>query len=81
MLDEVVEWPKPAARPKWIPAQEYANLHEALTVRELRYSVGRPGFRTRATTLATTLLNAEVHPPDAVAELDATRRWRVELQL
>lgn len=79
-LDQLVEWIKPAARPEWMTAQEYANLPETLTVRELRYQVGRPGFRTREVTLVATLLDAELYPLHALAELYATR-WRVELYL
>jgi hypothetical protein len=79
-LDQIVEWIKPVARPEWMTAQEYANLPETLTVRELRYQVGRPGFRTREVTLVTTLLDAELYPLDALAKLYATR-WRVELYL
>ena len=80
VLDQIVEWFKPAARPEWMSAQEYVNLPETLTVRELRYQVGRPGFRTREVTLVTTLLDAELYPLDALASLYATR-WRVELYL
>ena len=61
-------------------AEEYAALPETLTVRELRYEVGRPGFRTRTVTLVTTLLDAEAYPLDALAELYGAR-WRVELNL
>lgn len=80
MLDQVVEWLKPEDRPEWMSAEEYAALPEMLTVRELRYEVGRPGFRTRTVTLVTTLLDAKTYPLDALAGLyDA--RWRVELNL
>ena len=51
-----------------------------MTVRELRYRVGRPGFRTRTVTLVTTLLDVELYPLDELASLYATR-WRVELYL
>jgi hypothetical protein len=52
-LDQVVEWLKPASRPGWMQTQEYANLPMKLVVRELRYRVGRPGYRTREVTLVT----------------------------
>lgn len=80
VLDQAVEWFKPEGRPEWMTAEQYAALPEALTVRELRYEVGRPGFRTRTVTLVTTLLDTEVYPLDALAELYAAR-WRVELNL
>ena len=79
-LDQVVEWFKPEGRPEWMTAERYADLPEALIVRELRYEVGRPGFRTRTVTLVTTLLDAGAYPPGALAELYGAR-WRVELDL
>ncbi len=80
VLDQVVEWFKPEQRPEWMTAEEYATLPESLTVRELRYEVGRPGFRTRTVTLVTTLLDAGLYPREALAELYGAR-WRVELNL
>jgi len=78
VLDQVVEWFKPEDHPEWMTAQQYETLAETLSVRELRYDVGRPGFRTRRVTLATTLLDGEDYPLAARAELYGTR-WRVEL--
>jgi hypothetical protein len=78
VLDQVVEWFKPEDRPEWMTAQEYEALPATLAVRELRYEVGRTGFRTRTVTLVTTLLDAEAYPLDALAGLYGAR-WRVEL--
>ena len=77
-LDQVVEWFKPDARPEWMSAEEYAGLPESLMVRELRYEIGGRGSRTRTVTLATTLLDGELYPADALAKLYQVR-WRVEL--
>jgi hypothetical protein len=49
-------------------------------LREVRYHIGPPGFRTRQVTLVTTLLDAEVYPVSALAEL-YRRRWQVETAL
>jgi hypothetical protein len=38
-----------------------AALPEALVLREVRYHVGKPGFRTRQITLVTTLLDAKIY--------------------
>jgi hypothetical protein len=78
--DQVVEWSRPGKRPAWLAADEFAALPATLTLRELRYNIGRPGYRTRAVTLVTTLLDAEAYPLEALAELYGTR-WRVELYL
>jgi len=78
--DQVVEWSKPSKRPPWLAEDEFAALPATLALRELRYDVGRPGYRTRSVTLVTTLLDAEAYPPEALADLYGMR-WRVELYL
>jgi hypothetical protein len=60
--------------------QEHAALPEYVVVRELRYRVGTPGFRTRRVTWATTLLDPERYPAAALAEL-YRGRWQVETNL
>jgi hypothetical protein len=77
MHDQVVEYFKPEDRPAWMSEAEYAALPGSIVVRELRYRIEVPGFRTRAVTLVTTLIDAAVYPADALAELYGTR-WRVE---
>ncbi len=78
--DQVVEWSKPEARPEWMAAEPFAALPATLTLRELRYDVGRPGFRTRTVTLVTTLVDDAAYPLEALAGLYGMR-WRVELNL
>ena len=78
VLDQVVEWFKSEQRPAWLTEEQYAALPATLIVRKLRYQVGRPGYRTRTVTLATTLLDVTLYPLDALAELYFTR-WQVEL--
>ena len=78
--DHVVEWIKPKKAPEWMTASQYATLPERLVVRELRYPVGQPGFRVREVTLVTTLLDPELYPLEALAEL-YRQRWQAELHL
>jgi Transposase DDE domain len=78
--DHVVEWIKPQQAPEWMTASQYATLPERLVVRELRYPVGQRGFRVREVTLVTTLLDAELYPLEALAEL-YRQRWQAELHL
>jgi hypothetical protein len=80
LMDQVVEYFKPAQRPDWMTEAEYTALPESILVRELRYRIMAPGFRTREVTLVTTLLDAEAYPAEALAELYMTR-WRVEENL
>lgn len=78
--DRVVEWIKPKKAPDWMTTAQYATLPERQVVRELRYPVGQPGFRVKEVTLATTLLDAELYPLEALAEL-YRQRWQAELHL
>lgn len=78
--DQLVECLKPVQRPKWMSEEDFAALPASITVRELRYRVGRRGFRVQEVTLVTTLLDAEAYPLKALAEL-YSRRWEVETHL
>jgi hypothetical protein len=76
--DQVVIWPKPKSKPKGMTVEEYAELPEEMMVREVRYRIDAPGFRTTEITLVTTLVDATVYPAEALADL-YYRRWQVEL--
>jgi hypothetical protein len=80
LMDQVVEYFKPARRPEWMSEADYRALAESFLVRELRYRIEAPGFRTREVTLVTTLLDGVAYPAEALANLYATR-WRVEENL
>ena len=58
----------------------YQRLPDSLQIRHLRYWGDQPGFRTRAITLATTLVDANLYPADELANL-YRRRWQAELHL
>lgn len=76
-FDQVVQWFKPAIRPPWMTAEQFDELPETITVRELRYKVGGRGVRTRTVTLVTTLIDEQAYPLEALADLYGAR-WRVE---
>lgn len=61
-------------------AEEYAALPASIFVRELRYRVSQPGFRTREILLVTTLLDPIQYPAAELAQLYFDR-WRVEVNL
>ena len=75
VTDQVVQWFKPKKGPNWTTADQYAALPESLVVRELRYPVGRPGFRTKEVTLVTTLLEADLYPLCKRPGLPGGRAW------
>jgi hypothetical protein len=79
-LDQVVIWYKGKQKPDWMTAEEFAALPAEITVRELRYRVEIPGYRTRVITLVTTLLDSLIYSKAELAELYRLR-WRIELNL
>ena len=78
--DQVVAWLKPKTYPSWLAKETLAALPDSLVLREVRYHIGTPGFRTRQMTLVTTLLDAEVYQVPDLAEL-YRQRWQVETSL
>jgi hypothetical protein len=78
--DQLVTWLKPKTRLAWLATPTLAALPESLRLREVRYHLGTPGFRTRQITLVTTRLEAAVYPVADLAEL-YRRRWQVETAL
>jgi hypothetical protein len=75
--DQLVEYQRGTNNPSWMSADEWRALPATLVVRELRYWTKQPGFRSRAITLVTTLVDAQRYPLDELAALYG-RRWGVE---
>lgn len=75
--DQVVEWFKPAQKPRWMTAAQYDALPASLRVRELRCQLSAKGQRTQCLTIATTLLDPEAYPKEEVLALYGVR-WTVE---
>lgn len=75
--DQLVEWFRPKATPKWMSAETWAALPATLTLRELRYTIDRPGFRVRSVTLVTTLLDPQRYPKAELARAYGLR-WHIE---
>jgi hypothetical protein len=78
--DQIVEWFKPAQRPRWMSAAQWKELPDTLTVREVRRTISRPGFRPVTLTIVTTLLDAGAYPADELFTL-RLRRWDVETDI
>jgi hypothetical protein len=78
--DQLVAWLEPKTCPSWLARETLEDLPDSLVVREVRYHLSTPGLRTLAITLATTLLDPEVHSVLDLAEL-YRRRWQVETSL
>jgi hypothetical protein len=78
--DQLVLWQRPRTIARTLTAAEHAALPACVAVRELRYRVPTPGFRTRQVTLATTLLDPQKYPAAELAAL-YRQRWQVETNL
>jgi len=78
--DRIVEWIKTKVIPVWMGLAEWEAMPSVVRLREIRFGVDIPGFRTRAVTVVTTLLDARTYPAEAFADL-YRRRWSAELFL
>ena len=77
LKDHLVCWQRPKQLPEWLGNRA---LPAEMTVREIRFRVDVPGFRSTEVTLVTTLLDPNAYPKEELAELYC-RRWQMELRL
>ena len=78
--DLLVLWLKSKPGPRWPDKAAWNALPEAIRLREIAFRVGVKGFRVKAITVVTTLLDPIAFPPEAFADL-YRRRWQAELFL
>jgi len=78
--DQLVEYFKPPQCPRWMTPEAFDAVPPSMTVREIRRTVRRKGFRPMRVTVTTTLLDAGAYPADEVVAL-RLERWEVETDL
>lgn len=78
--DQIVEYFKPKNPSKWMSCQQWESLPESITVREIRRTVKRDGFRPITVTIVTTLLDPQQYPADELIELRLSR-WMIEINI
>jgi hypothetical protein len=78
--DQLVEYLKPPQKPAWLSPEQWAGLPDTITVREVRRTVRRRGFRPIVVTIVTTLLDPQAYPADELIELRLTR-WLIETNI
>jgi hypothetical protein len=78
--DHLMEWEKTGRCPKWMTKKEWRALPKVLRVRHIELRIDIAGFRTRAITIATTILDPKAYPAECFADL-YRRRWMAELFL
>lgn len=77
--DHVLHWTRPT-RPDWMDQETYDKIPETLELREIRYSINQPGFRTSSFDVVTTLLDHKQYSKDEIAQLYGFR-WNSELDI
>ena len=77
--DHVVVWKKPSSI-RSVDRATYNALPDSITVREVRFRVEQPGFRTRSVVVVTTILDPGQASAEELASLYRAR-WNNELDL
>lgn len=78
--DRIFTWQKPDRCPDSLSQALFDSLPETLTVRILRFSVIKKGYKSKPITVVTTLLDANTYQKDQIARLYGLR-WEVEIDL
>jgi putative transposase len=77
--DHLITWTRPK-KPAWMSQEQYDQIPETLTLREVQFHVSVPGRRTQTLTLVTTLTDPRAYSKEDLAELYGFR-WNVELDI
>lgn len=80
--DHIVQWQK-GVRPAWMTKEEYAKHPKSITLREIGYTITKPGRKQQPFVIVTTLLDDQGE--DGVSHMDLATlygfRWNVELDI
>lgn len=77
--DRRVTWIRPK-RPAWMSEEQYEQIPETMTLRQVRFQVTEPGKRTEELVVVTSLTDPDEHPAEAIAALYGYR-WNAELDI
>jgi len=77
--DHLITWTRPK-KPAWMSQEQYEQIPETLTLREVKFQVTVPGRRTETITIVTTLTDPKAYSREDLAELYGFR-WNVELDI
>lgn len=78
--DWLIQWKKGGKPSPWMSRAQWQALPDTLTLRAVKGSLYRPGYRVRQATVITTLLDSELYPAQEILEA-YLRRWRLEMGL
>jgi putative transposase len=77
--DHLITWTRPQ-KPAWMSQEQYGQIPETLTLREVKFHVTVPGRRTETITIITTLTDPKAYSREDLADLYGFR-WNVELDI
>jgi hypothetical protein len=77
--DHLITWTRPQ-RPTWMSPEQYDQIPETLTLREVQFAVTVPGRRVETLTVITTLTDPQQYSRQDIADLYGFR-WNAELDI
>ena len=77
--DHLITWTRPQ-RPTWMTPEQYAQIPETLTLREVQFTVALPGCRVKTLTVVTTLTDSKTYSRQDIADVYGFR-WNAELDI
>ncbi len=77
--DHLITWTRPK-KPAWMAQEEYDQIPETLTLREVQFTVTVPGCRVETLTVVTTLTDPTASSREDIASLYGFR-WNAELDI
>jgi len=77
--DHLITWKRPK-KPAWMSPEQYDQIPETLTLREVQFQVTVPGCRVETLTVVTTLTDPTVYSREDIADLYGCR-WNAELDI
>ena len=77
--DHLITWTRPP-RPAWMSPEQYDQIPETLTLREVQFHVTVPGRRVETLTVITTLTDPQKYSRQDIADLYGFR-WNAELDI
>ena len=77
--DHLITWTRPK-KPTWMAQEQYDQIPETLTLREVQFNVTVPGRRVETLTVITTLTDPTVYSREDIADLYGFR-WNAELDI
>ena len=78
--DWLIQWTKPNNPSPWLSLAQWIGLPKELTLRTVKGSLYRKGYRVRQVTVVTTLLDPQLYPAREILQA-YLRRWRLEMCL